>query len=71
MERTKKIERIEKRIERYREEIRDIRINRLIPMGYRSYCLRHRNAKKDHAMTVAFCIVPWVLAVVIVFGVLK
>lgn len=66
-----KIEKIEKRIERYREEIIDIRINKLIPKGYRSYCLRHRNARKDHTMTFAFCIVPWILAVVIVFGILK
>jgi len=43
---------------------RESKLNKLIPKGYRSYCFRHRNAKRDHATSFAICVL-WFLAIVV------
>ena len=48
----------------------DLRRDKLIPRGYRPYCLRGRNAKKDHATNFAVVGI-WVFFVVLAVGVLR
>ena len=63
-------QKIERRIEKYLKEVREIRLNRLVPKGYRTYCFRHRNATKDHATNFAVVGI-WIFFVVLAFGVLR